>query len=559
MPNTYHVTNTARARQVIRVLVRHGFGHILDRLNLEQAPGIGRVVVRLRRPRGGERRTTLDRARMALEELGPTFVKLGQLMASRPDLVSPEVARAFDGLKEDVPPFSGEEALAIIDRCLPEVRGSFFATVDPQPAAAASIAQVHFAVLRDGTRVAVKVRRPGIRETVETDINILGLLARLMERYIPEAGVYEPRNVVREFSRSIRREMDFTLEAAGIQRFARDFEGDQRVTVPRVFWEGTCPEVLTVERLEGGIPIDRTDRVAEAGLDPKACARDLMEVFLKQVLEHGFFHGDPHGGNLVFLPGGRIGFMDFGITGQLDRDLRHSLMSVFTALVDFNLDRIVREYLRMGVLGEEVDVPAFKRDLKDFLRPYYGLPLKMLPVGEIISQSLEIALRHRVRIPSDLIMLAKAWLTLEGIVRRLDPDLNLLELAKPFARTLAAEQYRPAEIWGRLRRVAEDYLDAAGSLPQQVQQILTKVVRGKLRIDFHHENLDSLTREMDRSANRLSFSLVISAIIIGSSLIITTDRGFKVLGYPALGVAGFFCAGMLGIWLVVAILRSGRL
>lgn len=558
MPVDYEVKNTARAREVIKVLVKHGFGRILDRLNLEQVPGIGRVIIRVTRRRAPGL-TPIDRLRIVLEELGPTFIKFGQLMASRPDLVSPEVAGALSDLNDRVPPFPGEEAMSIIDTALPGVRDSFFRSISLESQAAASIAQVHFGVLKDGTPVAVKVRRPGIRKMVETDINILFILARLVEKYISEAGVYEPVKIVREFARSIRREMDFTLEASNVERFASNFKEDPRAVMPRIFWEATSPEVLTVERISGGIPVDDREAMVEAGLDPKVVARNLVELFLKQVLEHGFFHADPHGGNLVALEGERIGFMDFGIVGQLDLELRRSLGNIFMALVEFDSEKLVREYMKMEVLGEDVDMTAFKNDLKDFIKAYYGLPLERLPLGEIMFNSMQITLRHRIRVPPDIILLAKTWLTLEGVVRKLDPEMNLLELARRYATGMTAGMLSPAEIVNRLRGMLEDYSQLAGAFPRQVSQLLGKIIRGKLRIDFYHANLENLIREMDRSANRLSFSLVISAIIIGSTLIIITDKGYKLFGYPVLGMAGFCFAGILGIWLVLAILRSGRL
>jgi ubiquinone biosynthesis protein len=547
----------ARARQVVKVLVRHGFGHFLDRLNLEQVPGVGRVMVRLRRVPPGL--SPLERIRLAMEELGPTFVKLGQLMASRPDMVGLEVSQAFGDLKDRVAPIRGRDALALVDRHLPGGTAAWFRSLEPEPAAAASIAQVHLGVFRDGSPVAVKIRRPGITQTVETDIAILSLLAHLAERYLPEVSVLEPVNLVNEFARSIREEMDFTREAANVERFATLFRGDPRVKVPAVFWRATVPSVLTVERLPEGIPVDRPDLLAAAGIDAGKTARCLVEVFLSQVLEHGYFHGDPHGGNLVVLGDGRIGFMDFGITGRLDEEVRQNLVNVFEALLTFDVDRMLREYLRMGVITEEVDIPAFRKDLKEFMRHYYGLPLEKLPVAEILNQSLQITLRHRIRIPSDLVLLGKSLMTLEGIVRQLDPALNILEIARPFALRLAAGRIRPRQMLSRVRQYTEDYLELVGTFPQQMGQILAKLIRGKLRIDLHHGNLENLIREMDRSANRISFALIISAVVVGSSLIITTDRGYKLLGFPVLGLAGYFFAAVLGIWLVVGILRSGRL
>ncbi len=545
-----------RVRQVARVLAGHGFGHILDLLHLARVPGFGLFL--RGKPRQGEPPGALARARMAMEELGPTYVKLGQLIASRPDIVSPEVAREFVGLQEDVPPFAGEEALAVIRREIPDA-DAVFSAIEPTPAAAASIAQVHFATLHDGTPVAVKIRRPGIEQTIETDIGILFFLARMAEKHIQEARLWRLTELVGEFSRSIRREMDFTLEAESIERFARGVVPGSALVSPKVIREATTERVLTMERFTGGLSVADPDALRDAGIDPVAVARALVESFFQQVLVAGFFHADPHPGNMTVLPDGRIGMMDFGMTGGIDPELRHSLVNVFMALIDRDARRMADEYLQMGVLDETTDVDGFIQEVKEFVGSYYGLPLERLPIGEILTRTVGITHRNRIRIPVDIVLLGKAWLTLEGTVRRLDPSCNLIELAQPYHRRVLRERYSPKAIASGLRRLSGDYLSLARTLPGQVRRLASSLARGAFRMDLKHEHLDDLIREMDRSANRLSFSLIIGATIIGSSLIMVTDRGYKLFGYPVLGVVGYLLAGVLGIWLVIAILRSGRL
>ncbi len=545
-----------RVRQVARVLAGHGFGHILDRLHLARVPGFGLFF--RGKPRQGEPPGVLTRARMALEELGPTYVKLGQLIASRPDIVSPEVAREFAGLQDDVPPFAGDEALAVIRREIPDA-DTLFSSVEAEPAAAASIAQVHFATLADGTHVAVKIRRPGIEQTVETDVGILFFLARMAERHIQEARLWRLTELVGEFSRSIHREMDFIFEAEAIERFARSTLPGSPVVSPVVIRQATTAQVLTMGRFEGGLSVSDPEALRAAGIDPSVTARALVDSFLHQVLISGFFHADPHPGNMTVLPDGRIGMMDFGMTGGLDPELRHSLVNIFMALVDRDARRMSDEYLQMGGLDETTDIDGFTQELKEFVGTYYGLPLERLPIGEILTRTVGLTHRYRIRIPVDIVLLGKAWLTLEGTVRRLDPACNLVELSQPYHRKVLRERYSPKAIAGGLRRLSGDYLSLARTLPRQVRRLASSLARGAFRIDLKHEHLDDLIREMDRSANRLSFSLIIGATIIGSSLIMVTDRGYKLFGYPLLGVVGYLLAGVLGIWLVIGILRSGRL
>ncbi|MDW7712516.1 MAG: AarF/ABC1/UbiB kinase family protein [Deferrisomatales bacterium] len=545
----------SRLREIALILSKHGFHQVLE------AAGLGRLLPLSRRFRGRTGRPgdtpVAVQARMALEDLGPTFVKLGQMLSTRPDLVPPEFVEEFRKLQDEVPPFLFAEVRRIVEE---EVGGPLeeaFLEVDPEPLAAASIAQVHRARLTDGSRVVLKVQRPGIERTVSHDLATLYLLATLVERYIPESRYLDVRAIVDEFARVVRRELDFFLEASNTERFRHNFEGFEGVVVPAVRWEFTTKRLLVLEAIEGD-PLDDPDVLRARGFEPASLARAAAGAFLKQVFLDGLFHGDLHGGNLLVTPDGSVAFLDFGAVGYLSEDAQEGLGQLFMALAGRDYASLAEGYLSMGATNDAVDLRAFQRDLRELIEPYHGRPLKDLRIGEILREASQIALHHRIRVPPDLILLARSTLALEGLTRNLDPEFLILEEATPYARKLLLGRLDPRRQARLALRTARDLRDFVRAVPSQVTRILQRMLEGKFAVDFVHQGYEPMLHELDRSSNRISFSVIIAALIIGSSLIVLAGRGPLVWDFPVFGILGFLLAGVLGFGLAIAILRSGR-
>jgi ubiquinone biosynthesis protein len=551
--------NIQRLKDIANVLIKHGFGSLVDQLNLQRYISLGKRMIPFKKYElEREAHTIPERLRLAFEELGPTFIKLGQVLSSRPDLIPQDFAEEFRKLQDAVPPFSASEAKRHVEDELHAPLDKIFSSFDDIPSAAASIAQVHNAVLITGEKVIVKVQRPGLREKLSSDINILFYLTSLIEKYLPHGKVYNPVGIVEEFSKTIKRELNFNLEGSNAEKFRENFEGDGTVYIPKVYWEYTANDILTMERIEG-IPIHEIKKIEEAGHDKKIIAKNGVNAFLKQILELGLFHADPHPGNFLIMQDGRIGIVDFGIVGRADEDVMESLANTFLSIIDLDYNRLISEYIRLGLLTEDIDIKAFKSDLRDLIDPYYRKALKQIQAGKVLSEILHLAINYKARVPNDLILLGKTLITIEGLARALDPDILIIEEAKPFAKELIQKRMSPAYQMTKAYRTLSDISDIMKEIPGQISHVLRKVIKDRLKIEFVHSGLDRLIRDMDKSSNRLSFSLIISAIVVGSSIIMLSGKGPLLFGFPMLGVIGYIVAGLLGLWLVISILRSGRL
>ena len=544
-----------RLREITTVLVKFGFPDVVARLNLERTVALGR---RLRIGRRSEPwGTRAERLRQALEELGPTFIKFGQAVSTRADLLPAELVTELSRLQDEVPPLPDGVAGATVESELGAPLANLFARFDRVPIAAASIAQVHRARLASGDEVAVKVRRPDIAATIERDLAILGQLARLAERYLPDSGLYQPSSLVSEFARSIRRELDLAQEGRTIERFARNFAGDGTVRFPRVHWDRTARGVLTLEFIDGTKILDVVK--APGVFDAALIARRGTDLILKQVLRHGVFHADPHPANLFVLPGNIVCPLDFGNVGHLDRQLREALASLVYAVVREDAERVTRAILAIGRPIQALDLAQLRRDVVDLLDGYAGTTLQALSIAALLQDALSVMHRHRLQFPVDLMLLARALVTIEGVGRQLDPSFKIVDHARPLVRAIVRERFSPAAVASRAGEVASDLGDALRSVPHDLVEIVAKARDDRLQIQFVHKNLEFLVQEMDRSSNRLSFAVVIAALIVGSSLIVQRGGGPSLFGLPALGLVGFIAAGLLGLWLAIGILRSGRL
>jgi ubiquinone biosynthesis protein len=548
-----------RYRNILGILIKYGFGHIVEQLNISHYLQRGRRLFTLSTPPGElERLTQPVRLRLAMEELGPTFIKLGQILSTRPDVLPRDYIEEFRKLQDNVPSISAEEIRTQIQTQFGYPVEELFAEFSPLPIAAASIAQVHRGRLPNGEEVVIKVRRPGIDQLMATDLDILTGLAYLIENHIPASRIYNPVALVKEFKRTINREMDFTREGRTIDRFAVNFAGDENFYVPRVYWDCTGETVLTMEFVDG-IKISDFDRLVAAGLDLKEIARRGADGILKQVLVYGFFHGDPHPGNVYILEKNRVCFLDYGMVGRLTDELKFQLIDLILAILDRDVDRVMRHLLFSSETSGEIPSQDLKRDVAEFIEDYYEVPLQDLNAGRMLTDFIEILARYRIKFPSDLMLLAKALVTIEGIGRQLDPDFNMILHMKPFMQKLIHEKMSPGNLSRDLLRTVEAYAALARNFPNDIREFINRINRNKFKIDLEHRGLEKLIVDLDKSSNRLSFSLVIGSLIIGSSLIMQTSKGPLLLGFPILGFLGYSIAGFLGLWLAIAILRSGRM
>jgi ubiquinone biosynthesis protein len=499
-----------------------------------------------------------ERLRLALEELGPTFIKLGQLLSTRPDVLPGEYIAELSKLQDKVPPVATEAIAAQIVRELGSPVAELFTEFSPTPLAAASIAQVHRGWLPGGEAVVIKVRRPGIKQLIQTDIDILMGLAYLAERHLASGEVINPVGLVQEFRRTISREMNFTREGHTIERFRENFAGDPTVYIPKLYRDHSGETVLTLEYVDG-IKVSDFEQLRSAGYDLQTIAHRGADAVLQQVLVHGFFHGDPHPGNIFILPDNIVCFVDYGMVGRLDRELKLRIAELLTSVLERDVDRLIAILLYSGELVDEIRLPELKKALNDFIDDYYEIPLEEIKAGQLLAEFFELLIQFRIRLSPDLMLLAKALVTIEGIGRQLDPEFNMVAHLKPFMARLLREKTSPANLSRAGAMLVQDYGSLLKHLPRDLKELITRLNRNKFKIDLEHRGMDKLITDLDKSSNRLSFSLLIAALIVGSSLIMQTDKGPLLFGFPVLGLFGYSTAAVLGLWLAFAILRSGRL
>jgi len=547
-----------RYRQIVSVLIKYGFDDLIDTLKIEQyfEMGLGMISRKERPP--VERFTRAERVRMALEELGPTFIKLGQILATRPDLVSAEFVREFEKLQDHVPPFGYEEVREIIEKELGHALEDTFQSFDEEPLAAASIGQVHRARLKDGEEVVVKIQRPGIRKVVEVDLEIMLHLASLMERHLEEVEMHRPTRIVAEFARSIEKEIDYTIEASHMQRFAAQFQGDMSIYVPKVFQEWGTERVLTVEYIDG-IKASEIDRIEKEGLDRKIITARGADLILKQIFEHGFFHADPHPGNIYVLPDNMICYLDYGMMGRIDRQTREDAAELIQALSQGDESKTMHALLKLVDYDEQPDLRALERDVADFAGHHLYKPLKEIDIGKLLQELLELLSRHRLAIPQVLFLMLKALTTWEGVGRSLDPEFHIMERATPFIRRVRTERMRPERIAGDVFDTSLELIRLAQEIPGELRELLLRLKQGKIKVALEHQGLERMLARQDQARNRVAFSIVIAALVIGSALIVLSRTPPLVFGISVIGIIGFAVAAVMGALLFLAILRKGRL
>ena len=548
-----------RLQEIAAVFIRHGLGDFVQRIGI--AGVLERAGQILHRSPVAESVTLepAQRMRMALEELGPTFVKLGQVMATRVDLFPPRWIAEFEKLHAEVPAVPFEELIPELTRSLGRSPFEVFRDIDTRAQGAASIAQVHRAKLQDGTPVVLKVRRPGVREKIDADLRLLRRVSELIESEIPEARRYHPAEVAAQFARTLEREADFATETRNIERFAKNFAGDPHIVIPRIYPEYTSDVLLVQEHVEG-IPATNPAAVDAAGLDRKVLAARGVDAFLKMILLDGFFHADPHPGNVFYVPGNRIVIIDFGMVGRLSPQRRAQVIDLLGGLARMAEEPMLD--VLMDWAGDAyVDEVKLAADVNEMVFDYEGVPLKDIRVGHAIRQFAAIVREHSIVLPADLSLMFKALITLEGLGRQYDPDFHITEHLTPLVKSALAERYQPNELMRRGRNAVSEFVNVVGGVPRDLARFLREARRGKTRIDLDLKRLDSFGRQLDRTLDRVTVGIMTASLVIGSAIVLTVQDGPTFLGIPvlpAVGLFGYLLAFLNSVWIVYGIWRSGR-
>ncbi|TXH81715.1 MAG: 2-polyprenylphenol 6-hydroxylase [Pseudoxanthomonas sp.] len=552
------VRDLGRLQEIAGVLIRYGFGDMVRRIGMSAALERTGRMLHWDDPEAMAHMAPPERVRCALQDLGPTFVKLGQVMATRVDLLTPEWTTELGKLQNAVPalPFAQVRPQLVED--LGADPEAVFERLEEAPLAAASLAQTHRAWLADGSAVVLKVRRPGIRDTVEADLRLMARLAEIVEERAPDLRRYHPAEVVQQFSASLRRELDFAAEGRNAERIAANFAGHDEVVVPRVYWEWTSERLNVQECLQG---IAGTDLAAvdAAGLDRAQLAATGAGIVLKMVLEDGFFHADPHPGNIFYLPDGRIGVIDFGMVGRVSEQRRFQIVQLLHGLVERESAPVADVLMEWGEGGGEVDEARLQADVGAFVDQYRGVPLKDLHMGLMLTDVTTILRDNGLSLPPDLALMIKAFLTLEGMGRQLDPDFDMAGAARPFLQRVVLQRYSPRTLLKRGRRTALDAMELVGDLPRELRRLLRTARRGRLHMQVEVTSLKAFGEQVDHAANRLTMGVITAALVVGSSIVMNSaGGGVSSRWLLALGVLGFVGAGLIGLWILLSIWRSGR-
>jgi len=548
-----------RLKEILGVMVRHGFGDTVRRLGLARALQPVGQALNWAHAADLARVEPPVQVRLALEELGPTFVKFGQILAGRADLFGPEWIAEFEKLHSQVPAVP-------IDALRPQLREDLsaepeevFAWFDTMPLAAASIAQVHRARLHGGTEVIVKIRRPGIADTIHADLRLLQRLAALAEAELPALKPYRPQQLVREFARSLRRELDLAGECRQAERIAANMaEALPHIVIPRVHWAYTHERINVQDFIDGTPGSALAALTPEAGFNRRVLAQRGAQAVIKMIVEDGLFHADPHPGNVFYLPGNRIAFIDFGMVGRLSQRRRDELLQLLLGLVEHQPQVVADVLLDWTGDAPGLNLGQLETEVEAFVDQYHGVPLAQLSLGQMLADVSAILREHRLGLPPDLALLIKAFISLEGMGRNLDPGFHMATETLPVLQQVVRRRYRPEALAGRAWTALRRVLATAEQLPDDIGRLLRNARRGHLQVGIELAHLKRVGDQIDRSANRLAMALVIAALIIGSSIVMTVKGGPTLFGLPAFGFLGFFGAVVCGLWLVRAIWRSSH-
>jgi ubiquinone biosynthesis protein len=548
-----------RYQQILGVILKYGFENIIHAMQIDRYIESGlQLIPFVTRHEKVEKLSNTQRIRMALEELGPTFIKMGQVLSSRPDLIPVGLLQELAKLQDHVPPFEFEQVKTIIASEFGLPHDQVFLSMEETPFASASIGQVHRARNLDNTPVAVKIQRPGIRKTIEIDLEIIHHLASIMENNIEEAAIFNPVRIVEEFARTLEKELDYSVEASNMERMARQFEDDRTIHIPGVFTAESGERVLTMEYIDG-IKADDIEAIDAAGLDRKLITRRGADFIMKQVFEYGFFHADPHPGNIFILGKNRICPVDFGMTGFVDKTTREVFVDLIHSIGVNNHKLTARLLCELAEYETLPDLSRLEKEVSLFVSLHLSKALKDIKTARMLNQFLELCAAHKLRIPPDFFLMMKAFISIEGVARRLDPDFDMISHAIPYVTAAKYRKFKPSRIAEDLLGLARESYRLLQTLPGDAIEIMRLTKSGKLSFSIKIDNLDKLLNNQDQTSNRISFSIIIAALILGSAVVINSDVPPILFGVSVIGIAGFTAAAVLGIWLLIAIIQKGRL
>lgn len=541
-----------RYRHIIAVLMKYGLEEVAEALRSRVLVRLGEKIAPVRIKRIAEGPSRPERFRLALEELGPTFIKFGQLLSTRPDIIPLEYVHELGHLQDQVKAESPERIREEVEGQLGGRLEEIFVSFDPAPLAAGSIAQVHRAATREGDSVVVKVRRPGIVRIIQTECEVLEELAAILKMTLFEHETIDPRQMVREFAEAVSKETDLANERRNQLRFLKSFADDSTIHIPRVYEKYCTPAVLTMEYIDGIKPGD-PDALREKGLDPKLIARRGAQFVLRQIFDLGFFHADPHPGNFFLLPDNVLAPIDFGQVSRLSSLDRRLFNEIILAVVENEPTRVVRTLDRQDMVHEKTDLMRLAAGMEQLIDTYRDLPLRNIPFGPAVTQVFDLLRSNYVRPPAQFTLMLKSMATIESFARSLDPDFNLTEVLKPYAQRASLRDFEPKRLMHQMRQVMLDAGDLASRLPDDVNVILSKFRQGRFQVRVQHEHLETLTKTLDKSSNRISFALIIAALLIGSSMLVAQEN------LQQMGALGYMIAAVFGVWLLVSIIRGGKL
>jgi ubiquinone biosynthesis protein len=552
-----------RLSEIAQVMVRHGFGYFFEAHKLSDLlPGRSAEdrLADMAAEQGAASSARGQHLREVLDELGPTFVKFGQLLSTRPDVVPPDIVVELRGLQDDVRPFPFEQAERVIEQELGNTLERLFLDFEPAPVAAASIGQVHRATLPNGRRVAVKVQRPGAPEKIEADLGLLYQAARLARERIRALDFVDARQLVDEFARSIRKELDYRQEARNAENFHRHFAGHPHVRVPKVYWQYTRPRVLTLEWIDG-IQLADLDLVTTTPEERREIAYRITEAWMTMIFRHGFFLGDPHPANIL-LPtqAGAIGLVDFGAVGTLTDDDMSKLTGLFIDAANENLEQIPKRLGDLGVRYPKDREGEFLAEIRELYYRYYGASLSEVDPIQVVREGFQLIYSLNLHLPARFLLLDRTIATLASVGAELYPDFNVFEVARPYARDLMLERFSPHRVARRARRETLRYAQVIAEVPYQFHDFMEEIRDGQIEVGFVHKGLDQFLESMQNAINRLVIALIVVGGLIGSSLIgIFAKGGTNVIGVNVISIIGFALSTVLGIWLLWGVIRSGRL
>lgn len=552
---TFH--HLQRARDIVGVFLRYGYEDLAEKLHLPSALGV--PIKRIREEQEALRDLSpAVRLRLACEALGPTFVKMGQILSTRPDLIPDPFIRELRKLQAQVAPVEFSRIRKVLADELGRPIARVFESIEEKPLGSASIAQVHKARLVDGQVVVVKVQRPDIQQVVSLDLEIMHYVAELMEDHLEGWRIHRPTAIVEEITRTLEKELDFSSEAGHIERFRRQFEGDPAVHVPEVYHHACTPRVITMEYIRG-VKASKFKETRSPSEERCRIAERVADLIMRQVFEHGFFHADPHPGNIHILSGQVICFLDFGMMGFIDQRGRETFADLIWGIARRNEVSVANALLRLAQAEDEPPRQGFEAEVADFMHQHFYRPLAEVGFARLFGELLDLTTRHHLRVPANFFIMLKSLSLMEGLVRRLNPQHDVIKQAAPLLRRLRLFRLNPARIGEGLFELSLDFATLAREFPAEVRRILSQIKTGEAKVVFKHHGLDPLIQSMDRVSNRLAFSVVLASLIIGSSLIIHTDVPPKWGEVPIIGLIGYLLSAVMGFWLLIAILRHGKM